>query len=115
MDDNITVFDILADLLMLKHLKDNIYVNPDGVKYIKDNYGFHTVIQYNNLLLLHKTEELKKREKSVEDYEQRYEKLLKREAVAVNKKNAAVMKHIIGSNLTDSEKLEHLKSYLKSK
>jgi len=109
-----TIYGVLAKILGLKYIKENIYKNDKGIKYFLNKYGFHTISQYDSPTVDKAERQIKTLEEKRETLARREKHLDQREKDLLNKKSKRVCINILSDNLlSDKEKVEMIANYLK--
>jgi len=77
----ISVYDLLAQYLGLRHLHKDIYVNESGEEYIRTRYGFQSAMRYNQNIKISEherlVEELEYKLKIAKEKSEQYTEIIK--------------------------------------
>lgn len=129
-NDVVSAYSIIAGILGLKHLKENIFVDKNYKKVFWDKYGFHNVIQYTTIkyeelrLQLHyakiKDQDLYEKEKllnkAFKELEKEKRSFNDEKRTIIGKKKDRVIRDIINSsNLSSEDKLNNILDFLNEK
>lgn len=102
-------YDIIADILHLANVKDNIYIDDNNNKFYRDNYGFHTTNQLANIQLL----DVKVLEERAETINRRTREVIQREIDIIGKRSKKYIRNIAtATRMTDAEKIQYIIEYL---
>lgn len=113
-----TAYDVIAKVMNLTLISEEkqTYKNPQGIKFYKDNYGFHTTVQYANI---RNTDFVKLREELEalkEEYHIKNVNVNAKEKTLLNKKGMKFIKQMLDSViLTPEEKLDRIEEYIRGK
>jgi hypothetical protein len=103
--DVITAFDVIIAMNQLEKVEGttNIYVDPSGVRFYLDRYGFHTTLQQSNITLMTENRKL------LQIYESIAGKVVHKQILG--KKTRNNIRHIMASvQLSNEQKLSAIQS-----